>query len=418
MGIQRKLDDLKFECEKLGINLTSEKRITKHDYLCALAGHYRLIEKEAGRWTSGQEWMFNNIPQTPMLAKAQSYFGNEFMDEVLDSDEWVADVKWDGLRIVVVYTCENGFELFGRNRSVETFFFTNYTNKVLGLEGRQFNFDFVLDTELISINPSINGRTVSATVLDAVATLLHLNDTDSHASQVEGDYPLRFMVFDALYVLDTGSLIGTPLAERLKTKDILMSQLQDIDCGSGSPLFESSKIVGGNKDFKMGLFNTFVGSGVDGIILKKLDGLYNPMEARGGKSNVGWVKLKTKISAEFGKDLDCFITGIVPGKVGSAFEGMAGSVELSVILYPSEEHKLIARVSGIPDSMRQILVIKNSKGELELNPKFKNVVVTIDGQDISSKNHRVMNAVLVRFRDDKSWYDCIVEEAQLNSSVL
>jgi ATP-dependent DNA ligase len=266
---------------------------------------------------------------------------------------------------------------------------------------------------LISLNPSINGRIVTDTVLSAVTTLLGLDREDSWQAQEDGGYPLRFVCFDLL-MLDGHNLMDDPYWKR---RELLGQLIEILKANSKIPdFFDITPICHGGKEAKMKFYSEVVGKGCDGIILKPLDSKYYPLEARQGSA--GWVKYKVKMSEALGHDIDAFVSGYELGDEDKAYKDLIGTLKLSVYLVPSGKEHHIASISGIPLELRKKITVFGEQGIPTLHPSFYNQVCVIDGQDMSSRSMRFMHARLIRFRSDKQKWDCKFEERELANSIL
>ncbi|GAH73888.1 unnamed protein product, partial [marine sediment metagenome] len=135
-------------------------------------------------------------------------------------------------------------------------------------------------------------------------------------------------------------------------------------------------------------YKEVVREGGEGIMLKKLS---HPYE--GGKRSKGMFKWKKH------KDMDCFITGFMPGK--GDFAGLVGSLLVSV-LKKGKAVEVAAVQPGTLDFRREITT---PGGELKDALYSKVVEVSYLTE---TKNRRLRHAVLVKFRPEKNIYDCEV----------
>lgn len=420
--------ELRQKCIERGIPIVSieEERsgkMQKIDYIHLLADLYREQCIESGVWSSGMEWVYHNLQDSPKLAQGQYYFKPEFIEECMQSEEWVADTKHDGCRMLVYYHPETGFEFFGRNRSVDTFFYTNYTHQIKGLEGAQgwYPASFVIDTELISLNPTINGRIVTDTVLSGVTSLLALDRIDSYRAQVDGGFPLRFEVFDMLMLCDQNIMSWEYHSRREKLTELVHYMTQKTvhyeEVNPSNWFFVSPLVLGGAEE-KQKFYSDIVSKKGEGIILKNIHGIYEGRESRGGANKDTWVKYKRTVSESVGNDIDGYIVGFELGKEGKEYEELVATLDIAVMLYPSGEEHIIARVPNIPLEYRKSVTVIGDDGKPTLRPDVYKKVVTIDGQDISARARRFSHAKIVRFREDKSWTECTFEERILNDLIL
>lgn len=424
--IQERLEELKGKCESLGIQVTEgrKSKIGKADYILALQNYWLQVYRNNGTITPGQEWICANI-ESPQLAQFQTAIKPEIMETILASEDYMADVKEDGVRILAYYSPEFGFEFFSRNRSVADYIFAGYRDQIYGLHNtvNWFSKSFVLDCELTSINPSINGRIVTDTVLNAVVSLLALNKEDSWSAQVEGNYPLRFKVFDIL-MFDGKSLMELALRDRIKIRDEVVKNIRSKEVNlldwtkqTVTSWFELIESVYGGKEAKMDFYREITKNGGEGIIIKDLNAPYIPRDARGGAS-APFIKMKRSVSESNGADIDGWISGFQLGDPDGGFADLVGSLDISVTLAPSGNQHVIARCSNIPLELRKKMTIVGEDGKPTIDPKYLQTVVTIDGQDLSARAKRFTHARITSFRSDKKWFDCSFPEAQLDNLIL
>ena len=113
------------------------------------------LKENREEWTFGTAFVqaLNNLMLCKHYKDELKNFAPE--DDPLTSDNWIAEVKKDDFRCMVVYDPLYGFELFSRRESVKTFLNNKFTDKVLFIKNglvRQpkdfigtFNYRFVLD---------------------------------------------------------------------------------------------------------------------------------------------------------------------------------------------------------------------------------------------------------------------------------
>jgi ATP-dependent DNA ligase len=429
MGLQMNLSDLEMECSQRGLRVAGSGKngkVQKIDYLKALEGFTLAGLRSRGLLLPGCEWVHAHL-ESPMLAQSQTCFKSEALfQDFVGRSSVLAEIKADGCRLVSTFYPGVGFEFFSRNRSVTDYLFGQYSNQVYGLTQEItrdiFPVSFVLDSELVSLNPSVNGHVVTDSVLNAVVAMLGMNQLDSFRMQAEAGYPLRFQTFDILQY-DGESVMDRPLRERKQLLHEVMVKLWEAADRLGLPQlkwFQEVETVYGGLDVKLDYYKKVTGSGGEGLILKDVDSLYNPREARGGMG-AGWLKMKRSVSESLGRDVDCFVTGFSEGLKGSQFEWLVGSLEFSVYLVPSGEKHVIAHVSGIPESLRRSISVVGPDGKVGLDPKCYGWVAAITGQDVSTRSRSFAHAKIVRWRtgaDAKLPHDCVMQEADLNALVL
>jgi len=427
MSLGMTLSELDNECSVRGLSVTGSGRngkIQRMDYTRALEQWSMNGLRSQGLLLPGCEYLHMNL-SSPMLAEPQKVFKTDkLFKEFISRDDVLAEEKKDGVRIMLSFHPGVGFELYSRNRSVVNFLFGSYVDQVYGWQRdvteNALPFSFMLDGELISLNPSVNGHVVTDTMLSAVVSVLGMNQTDSYRMQAEAGYPLRFQAFD-IVMYDGSSVMNKPLSERKKILHEVVTKLHEAADRLALPQLkwvEEVKVIRGGYDAKYNYYKEITSAGGEGLILKPEDGIYKPHEARGGLG-AGFIKWKRTTSESMGSDLDAFVTGCVPGS--GEFEGLVGSLIFSVYLTPSGQLHEIARVSGISDDIRRDVTVTGLNGSVSLNPAWMGRVAAIEGMDVSSKSRTRSHARILKWRsgaDSKAPAQCVMQEAVLNDMVL
>jgi ATP-dependent DNA ligase len=429
MGLVKTIAELEQECQVRGLTVSGTGRngkVQKMDLIHALERYSLQQLEQAGQLLPGCKALHAAI-ESPMLAQSQAAFKSEqAFQEMVGSSDYVAEVKEDGARILICYNPGVGFEIFSRNRSVENYLFGNYTNQIYGWDLKTTEgllpFSFILDGELVSLNPSVNGHVVTDTVLAAVVAILGMNQRESYRMQAEAGYPLRYQVFDVLQY-DGQLVMDKPLADRKAILHELVRKIYEASDRLSLPQLkwiQEVGVVSGGWAEKKALFDRVVDARGEGLVLKDLKSPYHPYEARGGMGG-GFLKWKRTVSQSVGGDIDAFVTGYSLGNKGTALENLVASLEFSVILVPSGEKHVIANISGLTDEDHRTATVTGTDGSPTLNPAWYNRVGAITGQDVSSRSRSFSHARLIRWRqgaDTKNWWDCKFYEDVLNNLVL
>lgn len=233
-------------------------------------------------------------PVEPMLAKAVATVPTE-------PGVWSFEPKWDGFRAVVfrdrddvVMQSRNGKDL-GR-----------YFPELLDALRAELALRCVLDGEVV-VPREIDGRVR----LDWDSLSQRIHPAASRIQMLAERTPAHFIGFDALAVGDR-SLTGEPFRAR-------RSALRDA-VGEG----RWCHLTRATEDPQRGehWLNTFEGAGLDGVIAKRLDGMYLP-----GRREM----LKVKHA----RDVDCVVMGYRIHKsgvgVGSILLGLHGPEGLQMV---------------------------------------------------------------------------------------
>jgi bifunctional non-homologous end joining protein LigD len=245
-----------YDCEKFR---DDEVIVTFHGE--RLEGKYVLFQ------TKGKNWMIHRMdpPQggerdpmpeelTPMLAK---------LSKLPKSDEgWGYEIKWDGIR-ALAFIDGGRIRLQNRNGRDATRQYPELRELGKEVGARQL----ILDGEIVAFDE--NGRPS----FERLQSRMHLA-SDSAVRRRMNDIPVAYMIFDVLY-LDGHSTMALPYVNRRK----LLEQLELEGPNWRTPAYHTG-------DGK-GLLAASRKNGLEGVIAKKLDSVYEP-----GKRNGCWLKIK------------------------------------------------------------------------------------------------------------------------------
>jgi bifunctional non-homologous end joining protein LigD len=241
-----------------------------------LEGKYALFQTKGKNWMihrmdppdPGREPMPDKV--APMLAK---------LSRLPTEDEgWGYEIKWDGVRAIL--HCQGGrIKLTNRN-------LRDVTAQYLELRalGRALgSHEIVLDGEIVALNDE------GKPDFGRLQHRMHLG-SESAVRRVMKSTPVVYMIFDVLY-LDGRSTMLLPYSERRsRLTDLALAgphwQTPAHHEGEGGALLEATR--------KQGL---------EGIVAKRLDSVYEP-----GKRSGAWRKVKNVLEQEF------VIGGWLPGQ--------------------------------------------------------------------------------------------------------
>jgi ATP-dependent DNA ligase len=183
-------------------------------------------------------------PVAPMLAKAV---------KDIPSGELSFEPKWDGFRSIV-FRDGAEVELGSRNERPLTRYFPELVEAAQGLPER-----CVLDGEIVI--PDAAGRR-----LDFEALLQRIHPADSRVRLLAEQTPAQFVAFDLL-ALDDTDYTQTGFAGRRAALEQALA--------TGTPRFHLTPATR-DRDLAAQWFSQFEGAGLDGIVAKPLDGIYEP----------------------------------------------------------------------------------------------------------------------------------------------
>jgi ATP-dependent DNA ligase len=246
-------------------------------------------------------------PVAPMLAKP--------VGAIPDGD-YLFEPKWDGFRSVV-FRDGDEIEIGSRNERP----MTRYFPELAAAFGKSLPERCVIDGEIV-LPDFTTGR------LDFEALQLRLHPAASRVKLLAEQTPARFVAFDLL-ALGSDDYTGRPFAERRAALEAALDT-------AGPPVHLTP--VTREKTVAQTWFNQFEGAGLDGLIAKSPDGIYEPDR-----------RVMLKIKHE--RTADCVVAGYRPHKTG---DDAVGSLLLG-LYRPSGELASVGVIGAFPMKTRREL---------------------------------------------------------------
>lgn len=251
-----------------------------------LSAEYRMHRTDGNQWllervdTPQTDWLHSTVE--PMLAHGAT--------EPPDSDNYLFEVKWDGLRALIAID-EGTLSIRGRQGTDMTMQFPE-----LAIPDQAFRATSALfDAEIVCLDEE--GRPVFQDVVHRMQ-----QKTPGAIARARQRCPAVCYVFDCLY-LDGRSIMHEPLDRRRAwLADALKEQ----------PTFRLSASM----DDGPGLFQAVRDKGLEGIMAKLRASPYRP-----GQRSEAWLKIKVRQTAE------CMIVGYTRGRGERA--GTLGALHLA-----------------------------------------------------------------------------------------
>lgn len=321
---------------------------------------------------------------------------------MVNSDTWICEEKYNGWRVMVSFVPDYGFRIWGGNISDVDFLPKDYTQHVdcPPLMENAYPDEILLDAEILVHGDVITQDGFPArNTLEATGAVLGASVDVAIQMQKQGAR-VEIVCFDAITRMDEKN--KTPLVVRRLALKMIIARLQRF--GLPFTLAESTDC---NKER---FLNTIWKKGGEGIVLKNV---YKPYVS-GGRLRDTSIKVKRSMSNDIGDDLDAFITGFIKTDVWST-KKLIGGIVLSVYI-EGEQHE-IATVTNMPDHIREKLTYVYEEG-FELKEEYYSKVLTIDGQELSSRNRKLMHAKVDwdrGYRLDKSAEECILTLEELEA---
>ena len=267
-------------------------------------GTYELIEEKPnelkirmkgtrldGEWVivqtkqnEGRDWLMikHGTPpkNDPLLAKIEPMLASA-ADEPFDSPDFTYEPKWDGVR-TIAFVDGGEVRLQTRNLLDCTKQYPEATQAAEALTGA---YHAILDGEIVALDQ--NG----APSFQRLQPRMHVSD-ESTVRKLRKSTPVIYQVFDILYA-DGEDLTRKPLRERLRRLDEALTPMGSIRRSEGFP------------GTGIALFEAAREQGLEGIIAKRLDSIYQP-----GARSPAWVKIKAF------RTMECVIGGWTAGQGG------------------------------------------------------------------------------------------------------
>jgi ATP-dependent DNA ligase len=259
-------------------------------------------------------------PVEPMLSKA--------IDAIPDGD-YVFEPKWDGFRSIV-FRDGDEVEIGSRNERPMTRYFPELVDAVLSELPRRC----VIDGEIIL--PDFTGGR-----LDFEALQLRLHPAASRVRKLAAETPAHFIAFDLLALGDE-DYTERPFTDRRAALEQALAAVKP-------PIHLTPATT--DHDVAARWFTQFEGAGLDGLVAKPLDGIYEPNK-----------RVMFKIKHE--RTADCVVAGFRPHKTG---DDAIGSLLLG-LYKPDGQLASIGVVGALPMATRRAL-------RAELDP----LITTFDG---------------------------------------
>jgi ATP-dependent DNA ligase len=249
-------------------------------------------------------------PVAPMLAKPVAQ---------LPSGRYSFEPKWDGFR-TVVFRDGDEIELGSRNERPLTRYFPELVTAIKA----QLPSRCVVDGEIVV--PDQDGRR-----LDFDALLLRIHPAASRVALLAEQTPARLVAFDLL-ALDAADHTGQPFARRRAELERALGRVEPPV--HLTPVTTDRGLAGDWLD-------RFEGAGLDGVVAKGLDGVYEP-------DRRGWFKVKHQRTA------DCVVGGYRLHKRG---EDLIGSLLLGLFTDDGELAS-VGVIGAFPMARRRELLVE------------------------------------------------------------
>lgn len=337
-----------------------------------------------------------------MMRAERMSSGEEIISQI---GECFIEPKYDGFR-VQVHKWDDQVTLFSRSLEDVSYM---YPDIIEGIKKQVKVNEAILEGEAIGFNPD----TGDFLPFQETVQRKRKYDIDEKAKEI----PLKLFTFELLYA-DGKSYLEESLIERRKKLERIIKVSKDTF--EDTILVAPKDLVSDPKKVNE-LFDIAIAKGLEGIIAKKLTGIY-----QAGARGWNWIKFKKSYSSKIQDTIDCVVMGYDYGK-GKRTDFGLGAFLVGVYDVDTDSFLTIAKIgTGLTDDEWRFLKDKIDQQRLLAEKKPQNyiveknlecdvwidpqIVVEIKADEITkSPIHSAKLALrfprLQRFRDDKDVID-------------
>lgn len=311
----------------------------------------------------------------------------------------LVEPKFDGFRLQI-HKKKDEVKLFSRSLEDVTYM---YPDIVEGVKKQVGADEIIFEGEAIGYNPK------TGEFLPFQETVQRKRKYEIEKMALE--IPLRLFSFEILYK-DGVSFINKPFTERRKVLEKSVKTERNLATETVT-VADQKEIDDENRMEE--LFDEAVKKGLEGVLAKKIDGVYKP-----GAREWNWIKYKRSYSSKINDTIDCLVMGYDLGKGKRTGFGI-GAFLVGVLDEKNDRFLTVAKIgTGLTDEEWKKLHVKSSKFKVQKKPSnylvnkmmdcdawiTPSIVVEIRADEITrSPVHTAGLALrfprLEKFRDDK-----------------
>ena len=264
--------------------------------------------------------------------------------------------KFDGFRLQAHFVktkdqrlkTKDAVKLFTRNLEDATFM---YPDLVSAIQKQIKADEAIFEGEAIAYNPDTN----EFLPFQETVQRKRKYGIEEKAKEI----PLKFILFDLLYI-NGENLIQTPYAERRKKLESMLIKDDVL-------LLSSQKIVDSAKQIELE-FDDAVSAGLEGILAKKLDGVY-----RAGARDWSWIKFKRSYSGSLEDTIDALVLGYYLGQGKRTAFGI-GAFLIGIYDSKRDLFVTVAKIgTGLTDEEWRSLAVRCNKLKAKEKPPLYKV---------------------------------------------
>ena len=198
-------DKLEEAINTFGIDLPENVDWDNEKLIKALGDYFLNLEPEKYSWGSRYVQSINTV----MLCEHLKKFIKQMAPiNPMESEDYIAETKMNGMRCITYYSPETGFEFFSRRESVSNYLNGNFTEKVLfinkGLISEPknykgaFNYRFIIDGEILMDGLENDIVSANVSIEDYIQSIFSSGTARARSFQQDG-HAVKFVIFDVLY---------------------------------------------------------------------------------------------------------------------------------------------------------------------------------------------------------------------------
>jgi len=257
--------------------------------------------------------------------------------------------KFDGFRLQAHYSKKsNEVRLYSRNLEEVSVMYPDVIDAVKREMKAQ---EIIFEGEAIGFDPNTGG------FLPFQETVQRKRKYDIEEKAKE--IPLKFFVFELLFY-DWTNYLHLPYVDRRKTLQKAIRESKKVE--QNTILLAPEKILDNEKDIEIE-FQDAISKGLEGIIAKKLNGVYQP-----GARGWNWIKFKRSYTSKIEDTVDCLIMGYDFGK-GKRTDFGIGAFLVGIYDEKKDKFVTIAKIgTGLSDEEWRELKVKSQKSKITSKP--------------------------------------------------
>jgi DNA ligase-1 len=255
--------------------------------------------------------------------------------------------KYDGFRLQIHYQ-DKKVRLYSRSLEDVTYM---YPDIVFSVEKEIKAKEIIFEGEAIGYNQKTNKFLPFQETVQRKRKF----DIEEKAKEV----PLKLFVFELLYLNGESYLNQHYLARRKKLETIIKS---DKNIKDNNILLAPTELVTDAQKINT-LFSKAVDQGLEGIVAKKINGIYQP-----GARGWNWIKFKKSYASKINDTIDCLIMGYDLGKGKRTGFGI-GAFLVGVYDEKNDRFVTVAKIgTGLTDEEWKQLKVQSVKLKVKNKP--------------------------------------------------